>query len=408
MDVSTQTAVPKRNFSQQTGESGDWDIEQKNVGAVVTRERYARGERVEVIPIINLELSNKGNQNQGTQTGEYLKNKAVQTLWHLYEIELEEKHRSNRKSVIELIVRNQFFKRIEEEFSVPSILSPIREEREHNIAEDPEDWKTWKAGQFFWQTKKEDIKKQPIRETSSDKKREKNDEKDTVQIMDIEKKKEANNKENQSANIEKKRKENDGDDKPKVKKMKREDLETLQEKKWLNDEIINSYLDLLSEDETLGHRIYGMNSFFFPRLHISGYQAIKRWTKKINLFEFDKVIVPIHLGHHWCLAVINFGNKTIKYYDSLGGENRQYLEELLQYLMLEASKKGQRDFNKEEWKLVIKKNIPRQLNTYDCGVFICMFARYEAEGKRVDFDQRDMSQLRRKIKKELEAGSLEK
>ena len=40
---------------------------------------------------------------------------------------------------------------------------------------------------------------------------------------------------------------------------------------------------------------------------------------QINLFEKDKVIIPVHLGNHWCMAIINFKDKRLEYYDSLGG-----------------------------------------------------------------------------------------
>ena len=44
---------------------------------------------------------------------------------------------------------------------------------------------------------------------------------------------------------------------------------------------------------------------------------------QIDIFSLDKVIVPVHLGSHWCLAVINIRDKRFEYYDSLGGPNAQ-------------------------------------------------------------------------------------
>jgi sentrin-specific protease 1 len=42
---------------------------------------------------------------------------------------------------------------------------------------------------------------------------------------------------------------------------------------------------------------------------------------KMDIFALDKIIVPVHLGTHWCLAVINMRKKRVEYYDSLGGTN---------------------------------------------------------------------------------------
>ncbi|XP_043276025.1 sentrin-specific protease 1-like [Venturia canescens] len=152
---------------------------------------------------------------------------------------------------------------------------------------------------------------------------------------------------------------------------------------------------------------YAMNSFFFPRLHLNGYNAVKRWTKKINIFKFEKVIVPINLGNHWCLAVINFLKKTIVYYDSFGRDNPKYLATLREYLVEEAKNKGEGLIKEDEWILATKKDIPRQSNGYDCGVFVCMYAKYEISNKKMDFSQQEMPQLRKKMRRELETGKIE-
>lgn len=51
--------------------------------------------------------------------------------------------------------------------------------------------------------------------------------------------------------------------------------------------------------------VHAFNTFFFTKLKTAGYQAVKRWTKKVDVFSVDILLVPIHLGVHWCLAVSN-------------------------------------------------------------------------------------------------------
>lgn len=51
---------------------------------------------------------------------------------------------------------------------------------------------------------------------------------------------------------------------------------------------------------------YTFNTFFFPKLRSSGYSAVRRWTKKVDIFSVDIILVPIHLGVHWCLSVSNW------------------------------------------------------------------------------------------------------
>jgi len=42
--------------------------------------------------------------------------------------------------------------------------------------------------------------------------------------------------------------------------------------------------------------VHCFNTFLYPRLKEKGYNSVKRWTKKINIFEKAIIIFPIHLG----------------------------------------------------------------------------------------------------------------
>lgn len=70
-------------------------------------------------------------------------------------------------------------------------------------------------------------------------------------------------------------------------------------------QIINFYMNLLMErsKEKGLPAVHAFNTFFFTKLKTAGYQAVKRWTKKVDVFSVDLLLVPIHLGVHWCLAV---------------------------------------------------------------------------------------------------------
>lgn len=46
----------------------------------------------------------------------------------------------------------------------------------------------------------------------------------------------------------------------------------------------------------------------------------------MDIFSFDKVIVPIHLSVHWTAAVINFRDRKLEFYDSMGNPGRHHLE----------------------------------------------------------------------------------
>lgn len=70
-------------------------------------------------------------------------------------------------------------------------------------------------------------------------------------------------------------------------------------------QVINFYMNLLVErsaDPKLPS-VNTLNTFFYPKLCSSGYSAVRRWTKKMDIFSKDILLVPVHLGVHWCLSV---------------------------------------------------------------------------------------------------------
>ncbi|XP_043282351.1 sentrin-specific protease 1-like [Venturia canescens] len=387
MDASTQTEVVRKDFAQQTdGGRGEWMNEEKEVEILrEIRRKKEEEDDVIVIAVVRPHASKRRMQSVKTQTAFPTKEKGVQTEWVLHRIEVEESRRPNRDFLLRFISRQWFLIRLKDEFKVPDILSPIRE-----VEDKGEAWKEWGAGEKRFDDNVETQTKKIKKETN----------KENTENSNINDNNDSNGR---------KRKSTDNKEKEQVTKkikkemrIRQEDLETLKGENWLNDEVINNYLELISNED-----VYVMNSFFFPRLHINGHVAVKRWTKRINIFKFHKVIVPIHLGNHWCLAVIDMLFGEICYYDSFKGSQPAYLATLLEYLVQEAKEKNEVPINKEEWTLGNKTNIPCQTNGYDCGVFTCQFARYEATNKNIDFTQDDMPQIRARMARELQAGCLE-
>ncbi|OBS74984.1 hypothetical protein A6R68_14468, partial [Neotoma lepida] len=86
-------------------------------------------------------------------------------------------------------------------------------------------------------------------------------------------------------------------------RITRGDIQTLKNYQWLNDEVINFYMNLLVErSKKQGYpALHAFSTFFYPKLKSGGYQAVKRWTKGVNLFEQELVLVPIHRKVHWSL-----------------------------------------------------------------------------------------------------------
>ncbi|XP_054469537.1 sentrin-specific protease 2 isoform X2 [Anoplopoma fimbria] len=185
------------------------------------------------------------------------------------------------------------------------------------------------------------------------------------------------------------------------------DLATLQESGWLNDEVINFYLSLVMErcsGEAVGFKIYSFSTFFFPKLRggggggqAGGHTAVKRWTKAVDLFLYDLILVPLHLGVHWAMAVIDFKSKTVKSYDSMGQRHDDVCSLLLLYLREEHRAKKGRELDSPKWTVgsLRATEIPQQKNGSDCGVFVCKYADYIAKGRPLTFKQCHMPLFRK-------------
>uniref|UniRef100_W8AV12 Sentrin-specific protease 1 n=1 Tax=Ceratitis capitata TaxID=7213 RepID=W8AV12_CERCA len=193
----------------------------------------------------------------------------------------------------------------------------------------------------------------------------------------------------------------------------RRDIHTLLGHNWLNDEVINFYMNLLTERGEKRHEkhglptVYAMNTFFVPRLLSAGHGGVKRWTRKVDIFSKDIIPVPVHVGGvHWCMAIIHLKNRTIKYYDSMGTPNPTVLKALEQYLKDESLDKRKQPYDTSNFEIESVRDVPRQMNGSDCGVFSCMFAEYITRNREITFSQQNMEYFRHKMILEIVSGEL--
>ncbi|KAJ8274665.1 hypothetical protein COCON_G00092900 [Conger conger] len=177
-----------------------------------------------------------------------------------------------------------------------------------------------------------------------------------------------------------------------------EDLSTLDNQNWVNDQVINMYGELIME--AVNHKVHFFNSFFHRQLVTKGYEGIKRWTRKVDLFTKNLLLIPIHLEIHWSLITVDIATRNIHFYDSQGIVFRHAIENILKYIMAEAKEKECTVYQKG-WKMIVNKRIPQQRNDNDCGVFVLEYCKCLALGKPLQFSQADMPKIRKRIYKEL-------
>ncbi|XP_037644499.1 sentrin-specific protease 5-like isoform X2 [Sebastes umbrosus] len=177
-----------------------------------------------------------------------------------------------------------------------------------------------------------------------------------------------------------------------------DDLSTLADQNWLNDQVMNMYGELIME--SAHHKVHFLNSFFHKQLMTRGYDGVKRWTKQVDLFSKSLLLVPIHLEVHWCLVTADIVKKKICLYDSQGNALQKVARNILKYLMTEAKEKKQTDFL-SGWVVSFNEIIPQQTNENDCGVFVLEYSRCLALSNPLQFSQKDIPKIRKRIYKEL-------
>jgi len=178
----------------------------------------------------------------------------------------------------------------------------------------------------------------------------------------------------------------------------------------LDANTINFYGKLITDRsaEVGGWRVYAFNSYFTARLQAHGYKKVKASTKDkwVNIFEYDFLLFPLNdpPGLHWSLGVINNSSRTISYYCSLYTPST-FPKVLREFLCGEYEEKKCMPMP-FYYETSCPRDHPRQDNTWDCGVFVCLFMDYYSRQENFNFSLRDIPYYREKIAWEIHTGDL--
>lgn len=239
--------------------------------------------------------------------------------------------------------------------------------------------------------------------------------------------------------------------------LKGEDFSRLRGCRWLNDEVMNSFVALINARNDKYHkgdgdvvmtdvdiakkgrfgsvkegdgcsyleffkkprpRTHAFNTFFFARLTQGDgydYSGVRRWLRRAgkDIRTLDLILVPINLSQfHWVLAAIDIRHRQFLYFDSMFGHDTvDALEILRMWLIDEVNDKGCGDFLNEgeisKWRAIANPTyMPSQNDSGSCGVFTLYLAEYLERGAVPDFKQQNIQTLRQRIVLFLKHGVL--
>ncbi|KAF9530532.1 hypothetical protein CPB83DRAFT_165821 [Crepidotus variabilis] len=201
-----------------------------------------------------------------------------------------------------------------------------------------------------------------------------------------------------------------------------DDLKRLEVGRWINDEIINMWRQVMlvkyeMTNSSDGTTTWIFTTFSYPKIKYwydnldkkessALFSKLRKWYKDINLSGLDECYFPVHLREegHWILAKVSFTQHHIILYDSWGPTQKKNADihkaenaegvQTAQILCTWAGKEAElrQMSNPSQWDLIPAgfsevAQTPIQDNTYDCGVFVMIYLQHFLElGQINNFD----------------------
>ncbi len=187
-------------------------------------------------------------------------------------------------------------------------------------------------------------------------------------------------------------------------------MTTLLPSNLLNDEVINFIFQLMQNE--FPKKSLFLNTYFYVSLTNScenryNFKNVSNWTMfipKDNIFQLKQMFIPCHLNNnHWVCVIVDFEQKIIDYYDSIGDVTHTKVTNCItQYLKDVWNEIYHNDkFITNEWNVRNNfsdlGNFPIQDNLTDCGVYMCVYVYYRAHNIAFNFSCKDIVIFRRRL-----------
>jgi hypothetical protein len=181
--------------------------------------------------------------------------------------------------------------------------------------------------------------------------------------------------------------------------MIKESIATLNAGQWLNDEVVHCSFRFIQESSNLKIGClfnYQIESLFFER-------PSTLWHLDMPLDSYHLLLIPGFVdGNHWIFIGVDVSRRKIIVYDSdnkkkvIAQRNQECADKVKKVLIANASSSGIQGFN--EWEISEMFSIPKQNNSYDCGIYSIMFAHSFVNNIPMFFSPEDISRIRINLK----------
>lgn len=177
-----------------------------------------------------------------------------------------------------------------------------------------------------------------------------------------------------------------------------DDLKCLKQREFLNDKIINFYMEYLWQTYLSDHErklVYVCDTFFITAIETSDETRIHRWLKRINVMDRDYLLIPVMMNEHWFLIVLSHPKSIfdesrrsrypprIHIMDSMENYDPDKKDEIIKalYTFVQAAAVLECHVSAEDIRHLRRRlpihhaDVYQQTNTFDCG--ICLLQNAE-------------------------------
>ena len=178
---------------------------------------------------------------------------------------------------------------------------------------------------------------------------------------------------------------------------------------WLNDAVIDLYCYLCCKRDPASTVFVFYTQFYMNLMGGGGkYDYLRageifnkrgRTKAQVDILKQRALLIPVNINNtHWILCFVDMYYKCLYALDSLlGVDTAVVLGNILRYLEDEFRYKKKIVLNRSEWTVrpADTNSTPQQPNSYDCGVYTCMFANvltayFDRQAKAKEFRRVDM------------------
>lgn len=163
-------------------------------------------------------------------------------------------------------------------------------------------------------------------------------------------------------------------------------MERLQDGKWLNDDLINRYIELIENQPA--NRLQNteiLNTYFATTTIGKSQKILNRYLLKKNISRTSSLLIPInHNNTHWYFSKLD--ENTLVIFDSM----RKSVEHYQENNIIKSILKFAAELYGKEVVLEVDQGYPQQENGYDCGMFMLMGLRDLMQCSSWSFQQGDI------------------